>query len=71
MNSSCILGRKIFFTFYLSLFFIFGTQWSWAGQELSQALYGVHQTSGSSSVDYDNSGFHSGGLSKTGDFTHR
>ena len=31
----------------------------------------MHQTRDSSSVDYDGFGFHSGGVSKTGVFTHR
>lgn len=31
----------------------------------------MHQTSDSSSIKYDDSGFHSGDLSKTGVFTHR
>ena len=65
MNSSCILVRQIFF------YFNFWTQWRWAGQDLSDALYGVHQTRDSLSVHYDGSGFHSGGVSRTGVFKHR
>ena len=65
MNSSCILGWQIFF------YFNFWTQWRWVGQDLSDAFYGVHQTRDSSSVNYDGFGFHSGGVSKTGVFTHR
>lgn len=58
------------FSFCLISFLLF-TQWRWTGQELSDASYNVHQTSDSASVDYDGSGFHSGGPSKTGIFRHR
>lgn len=69
INSSFVLGQQIF-TFSFN-FFLFWTQWIWAGPKLSEAFYGVHQTSDSSSIKYDDSGFHSGDLSKTGVFTHR
>lgn len=71
INSSFIFVQQIFFAFSFNFCFLFWTQWSWAGQKLSKALYGVHQTSDSSSIRYYDSGFHSGDLSKTGVFTHR